>query len=68
MTLLSKIQEMCHFAVFIDVNLPITPNVPMDDKPWVKDVKKLVDKKLGGVAPQEYPLNAAFFTNFSYHY
>ena len=56
------------FATFIDVNSPITPNIPMDDKPWVKDIKKLVSKKLSGVAPQEYPLNAAFFTNFSYHY
>src|SRR3989338_6132772 len=56
------------FAIFIDVNSPITPNIPMDDKPWVKDVKKLVNQKLGGVSPQEYPLSAAFFTNFSYHY
>jgi hypothetical protein len=56
------------FAVFIDVNSPITPSILIDDKPWVKDVKKLVNKKLSGVAPQEYPLNAAFFTNFSYHY
>jgi len=56
------------FVTFIDVNSPITPNIPMDDKPWVRDAKKLVSKKLSGVAPQEYPLNAAFFTNFSYHY
>ncbi len=56
------------FAVFIDVNSPITSNIPINDKPWVKDVKKLVNKKLSGVVPQEYPLNAAFFTNFSYHY
>ena len=56
------------FAVFIDVNSPITPNIPINDKPWVKDVKKIVNKKLNNVAPQEYPLNAAFFTNFSYHY
>jgi len=56
------------FAVFVDVNSPITPDIPINDKPWVKDVKKLVNKKLSGVVPQEYPLNAAFFTNFSYHY
>jgi len=56
------------FVVFIDVNSPITPNIPMNDKPWVKDVKKLVNQKLGGVSSQEYPLNTAFFTNFSYHY
>lgn len=56
------------FAIFIDVNSPITPNIQMDDKPWVKDVKKLVNRKLIGISPQEYPLSAAFFTNFSYHY
>ncbi len=56
------------FAIFIDVNSPITPDVPMDDKPWVNDVKKMVDTKLEGVNAQEYPLNAVFFTNFSYHY
>lgn len=56
------------FAVFVDINSPITPDIPIDDKPWVKDVKKLVNKKLNNVIPQKYPLNAAFFTNFSYHY
>lgn len=56
------------FAVFIDVNSPMTPNIMIDDKPWVRDAKRLIDRKLGGVNPQEYPLNAAFFTNFSYHY
>lgn len=56
------------FAVFIDMNAPITPNITMDEKPWVKDVKNLVNNKLSVVDPQEYPLNAAFFTNFSYHY
>lgn len=56
------------FAIFIDVNSPITPDVPMDEKPWVKDVKKMVDKRLESVTPQEYPLSAVFFTNFSFHY
>lgn len=56
------------FAVFIDVNSPITPDIGIGDKPWVKDVKNLINRKLSGVVPQEYPLNAAFFTNFSYHY
>ena len=56
------------FAVFIDVNSPITPDVPLDQKPWVREAKALVEKKLRGTAPQEYPLSAAFFTNFSYHY
>lgn len=56
------------FAVFIDVNAPITPDIPIDDKPWVRDAKQLVEKKLKDLSPEEFPLNAAFFTNFSYHY
>jgi hypothetical protein len=56
------------FAIFIDVNSPITPNIPMNDKLWVKDVKRLVDKKINGTKLPKYPLSAAFFTNFSYHY
>jgi len=56
------------FVIFIDVNSPITPDIPVDDKPWVKDIKRLVEKKLKSISPQEYPFNAAFFTNFAYHY
>lgn len=56
------------FAVFIDVNAPLTPGIPVDDKQWVKDAKALVTKKLKILSPDEYPLSAAFFTNFSYHY
>nr|MBP6869074.1 hypothetical protein [Candidatus Paceibacterota bacterium] len=56
------------FAVFIDVNAPLTPSVSMDSKPWVIDAKALVNKKLKDLSPAEYPLSAAFFTNFSYHY
>lgn len=56
------------FAVFFDVNSPPTPQIPFNDKPWVKDAKSLVAKKLKELPPEEYPLSAAFFTNFSYHY
>jgi hypothetical protein len=56
------------FAVFIDVNSPLTPEVPLNSKPWVKDAMNIVEKKLKGKLPTTYPLNAAFFTNFSYHY
>ena len=40
----------------------------MKDKQWVKDAKSIVVKKLEKLKPREYPLNAAFFTNYSYHY
>ncbi len=56
------------FAVFIDVNTPPTPNISDNDKQWIKDVKSIVDRKLQDLSPEEYPLNAVFFTNYSYHY
>lgn len=56
------------FAVFIDVNTPPTPNTPYMDKQWIKDVSSIIDRKLETYTPEEYPLNAVFFTNYSYHY
>jgi hypothetical protein len=56
------------FATFIDVNCPLTPDIPLENKQWVKDARNLVSKKLKDLPPEEYPLSAAFFTNFSYHY
>ena len=56
------------FAVFIDVNLPPTPQVTHMEKVWVQEAKRIVEKRLKGLDPGDYPLSAAFFTNFSYHY
>jgi len=56
------------FAVFIDVNLPPTPHVTHVAKTWVQEAKKIVENRLKGLNPGDYPLSAAFFTNFSYHY
>lgn len=56
------------FAVFIDVNTPPTPGVPENEKQWMNDVTSIVDRKLKNLPPKEYPLNAVFFTNYSYHY
>lgn len=52
------------FATFIDVNCPLTPNIPLEDKQWVKDAKNLVAKKLKNLPPEEYPLNFAFLQTF----
>lgn len=56
------------FAVFVDLNSPLTPEIPVEEKPWVKEVKHLMKSKLKNLREEDYPLNAAFFTNFSYHY
>jgi len=56
------------FIIFIDLNAPSSPEIIWEKKPWLKDIKKMLDK-----APQydEYntdPCNAIIFTNYSYHY
>lgn len=55
------------FAIFIDVNAPITPNIPLNEKQWVNDARKILEKKLNVLSLNERP-NSVFFTNFSYHY
>lgn len=57
------------FFIFIDLNSPITPNIKMQEKPWFKDIRKIMDKKYGtpsATNPENF--NGLFFTNFSYHY
>lgn len=57
------------FAVFIDVNVPLTPDVPIEDKDWVKEVHALVFRKLKALSPRtDPPPTFVCFTNFSYHY
>jgi len=56
------------FAVFIDVNTPPTPDFVDNEIQWINEAQSIVDRKLKNLAPEEYPLNAIFFTNYSYHY
>lgn len=56
------------FIIFIDVNCPPTPNIPMMEKTWFKDIKQMMAKYPipTNEKPEEY--TAVFFTNFSSHY
>ncbi len=56
------------FLVFLDINLPPTPDVPMAEKPWLRDAigaMRLQDIHAKGEA---HPYNALFFLNFSAHF
>lgn len=56
------------FFIFIDVNAPLTPDLPANEKPWVKNLERVVDadRKITEVDPASW--NAVCFTNYSNHY
>lgn len=57
------------YLIFIDLNIPPTPDIPIDQKHWIGDIK-LTLNKVSGTSSKEYPdvFNALFLTNFSYYY
>ena len=56
------------FFIFIDVNLPPTPEVAWPDKPWLKDLRRVIDA--GGEPSQDDPdpYTALFATNYAQYY
>jgi len=56
------------FFIFVDVNLPPSPGVPIDKKPWIADLKRVIEE-LGTPSPDNpEPFTALVPTNFSHHY
>ncbi len=56
------------FVVFVDVNAPLTPTVPMQEKPWYKDIRNMLDPTPAPTPEKPAEYTALFFTNFSPHY
>ncbi len=56
------------FLIFIDMNSPQTPDITWQDKPWVKDIKKMIDKSPLHNPQNSDPCSGLIFTNYSYHY
>ena len=57
------------FFIFVDVNLPPSPNDPPDKKPWLRDMIAAFDKSYEAPTAQNPdPFNALFPTNFAYYY
>ena len=54
--------------IFVDLNVPPEPEVPVQERPWFKDVwafmQSLTPATVG--APDEF--NTIYLTNFSYHW
>ena len=56
------------FMIFVDLNSPTTPNLPVEDKPWLRDLVNAVEGS-GTPTPGSPSLfNAIVFTNYSFHY
>ena len=57
------------FMIFIDLNSPLTPALPIDQKPWFADLLRSADHVIGANNPESPDeFNAIFVTNFSFHY
>jgi len=56
------------FVIFIDINAPLTPHVPMEKKKWFTDIQNMMNTYPAPTTetPDEYA--GLFFTNFSPHY
>lgn len=56
------------FIIFIDMNAPQTPGSPWEEKPWGKDIKKMLSKVPLNSPANPDPCTTLIFTNYSYHY
>ena len=54
------------FVIFIDVNLPSSPGVPFDRKPWLVDVRRALGTEPTINDPD--PFTMLFVTNFAVHF
>jgi len=56
------------FLIFVDLNLPASPGVKVEERPWMRDAKIVIDR-LGPVSAESPdPFSALVLTNFSFHY
>jgi hypothetical protein len=56
------------FFIFVDVNLPPSPSVLFDQKPWVADLKRAIEELEKPSSRNPQPWTALIPTNFSHHY
>lgn len=56
------------FIIFVDLNLPATAQQEFKDKPWMADVKAVIEKLPTPTPEAPDVVNAIIVTNFSSHY
>lgn len=54
------------YMIFIDLNAKPTPEIEFTNKPWIKDIDRVVKQNIEEGPPEKANLIAV--TNFSYHY
>lgn len=56
------------YLIFLDLNVMPTAGVPMEQKPWIEDIKAMLDTYKDVSPENPDPFNAVALTNFSYYY
>lgn len=65
---IAQAPEKMPFLIFIDVNVPQEPSVPLVKKKWFTDIKKILNDRPVPTAANPGVFNALFITNFAYYY
>lgn len=55
------------FMIFLDLNLPASPGVPLVERGWFKDVNVVLDRLSEGTLSGRDPYNVVVCTNFAPH-
>lgn len=65
---LSQNPDTIPFFIFVDINSPPTPDIPILEKPWAKEI--LTSRKQNPLNKPDNPdpCTGIIFTNYSYHY
>jgi hypothetical protein len=56
------------FLIFVDLNLPVSPGLKVEDRPWMRDAKVVIDRLGPASADSPDPFSALVLTNYSFHY
>ena len=56
------------YVIFIDLNLPVSSDVPIKERKWWEDLKNAISLQKLSTPSNPDDFNMLFVTNFSYHY
>lgn len=56
------------FVIFLDANLPPTPETPWEESPWLQDLKDMFDEFPEPTPEQPDPHNMVIVTNYSFYF
>jgi len=58
----------CPFMIFVDINVPHVPGIPMQERAWFHDVRMLIESLGAPSAAKPSDFNGLFLTNAPYHW